>query len=332
MKKRYFVFRVNYDNAHNWVMVELFNKRILRQGWGILGLELVDINGDCVKKEKWLSNYLSIWNDSEQKISGRFDILSRMLDIKKGDIIVIPKTLNNYTLTICEVIEEYHFDSKTKTFWDDFKHTIKIINPRSYSYDSSVEAKQIAAKFKAYQSPINNIWNCETQNRIIELYKKEPSDISKTIKQITEEISDKVLKPFSDQIHGLDPSYFEDIISECLKSRGYEIIGMRKYDKKGADVDIIASYSLPFFSEKIDYLPTLLIQIKKKIGIDWNDEEGVDQLIKSSSDYPHSIKILVNTTDKFSDKARKKAAENVIHIISGLKIFDLILKTELKNA
>ncbi|MEK0337540.1 MAG: restriction endonuclease [Nitrosopumilus sp.] len=332
MDNRFFIFRVNYDDAHDWIMKQILENSILRQGWGPIGLELINRKGEYVNSEVWVKNYLRLWNDSEQKVSGRFDILSRMLEIKEGDLVVIPKSLNNYTLTICSVVGEYSFDFDSHTFWDDFRHTIKISNPRSYKYDSSIESKMISAKFKAYQSPVNNVRNPETQNKILELYRGESSSESKTITQITEEIVGKALRRIADQLLELNPTDFENIIAECLTARGYEILGMRHYDKNGADVDIIASYSLPFFSDATDHFPTLLIQVKKKRGTDWNDEEGVNQLIKSTTDYPHSIKILVNTTDKISDAASRKAKENDIHIISGLKIFDLILKTELKNA
>ncbi|MBF0430517.1 MAG: restriction endonuclease [Fibrobacteria bacterium] len=328
---KYFIFRVNYDDAHQWLMDELLKKGVLRQGWGHHGLELISNNGTGISKKVWAENYLSIWKDSEKEINGRYKILSRMLDIQKDDLIVIPKTINNYTLTICQAKEGYCFDFDSKeTFWDDFRHTIQICNPRNYKYDSSGEAKLVASKFKAYQSAINNVWSEELQNRIRELYNLEPSDHSKTIKDITDEISRIALRPIAEQLKTVDPNYFEDVIMKCLEARGYEKVAMRKYDKKGADVDIIATYALPFFSELIEYYPTLLIQIKKKSGTDWNDEEGVDQLIKSSEERPNSIKILINTTDKLSECASEKAKKNGIHIIDGLKIFDFILKTEIR--
>ena len=50
MTKDCFIFRVNYDNAHDWVMNEFFDKGILRQGWGHRGLELIDENKKRIEK------------------------------------------------------------------------------------------------------------------------------------------------------------------------------------------------------------------------------------------------------------------------------------------
>ncbi len=331
--RRYFVFRVHYDDddAHKWIMDELFNNGRLRQGWGKRELQLIEADGTKVDRQKWIDNYKSLWNVSDDEIWRRYDILLRMLEISAGDYIVIPKTRDNYTLTICEANDSYCFDNKDKTFWNDFKHIIDIKNPRSYKYTSYDDAKLIASKFKAYQSAVNNVWQSGTKQAIESLYMKEESDQDKTIKDLTDDITKSAIKPIVRKLLDIEPNYFEDIIAKCLESRGYEIIGRRKYDGRGADVDIVASFSLPYFSEMTDQSPTLLIQIKKKKGTDWNDVEGVKQLINSGKDHLHPIKILMNTTDTISQEAAEMAAMHGIKIIYGLHVIDFILKTELKS-
>ncbi|HEX9665174.1 MAG TPA: hypothetical protein VGA95_01305 [Thermodesulfobacteriota bacterium] len=159
MDRRYFVFRINYDDAHSWVVVELLNKGFLRQGWGHSGLELLNKSAKLVEKENWINSFRNIWDETYEKSSLRYDILARMLGMQPADIVVIPKTTDDYSLTICQVKEGYSFDTTNTTMWDDFKHLIRVENMKTFKYDECSEAKLISSKFRAYQSAVNNVWS-----------------------------------------------------------------------------------------------------------------------------------------------------------------------------
>jgi len=116
---------------------EFWQKGILRQGWGMKNLDLRQ-NG-----KKWIENYMLsgriFWDTkiSCDEAKGRWNIIRRMLDIEKGDVLLIPKTsslnLDDYfKFTACQVEKEYYFDFPTKI--KDFGHCLKIGNTKEYKY------------------------------------------------------------------------------------------------------------------------------------------------------------------------------------------------------
>lgn len=331
-KCRIFVFRVNYDDAHQYIIDEL-NKGILRQGWGISGTSLLDENGNKVDKLYWANKYSKAW---EKEVSledslKRYSILSRMLEIKKGDIIVIPKTKNWQTLSICTVEKEYWFDEQSETLWSDFRHCIGISNYRSYAYDSCSEAKLISSKFIAYQSAINNVWATRFVENVLTLYKQEDNFKSETIRQLLLQIKSKSIESIIPHLLDIGPSSFEDIIAECLKTKGYSISAMRKYDGDGADADIVATYPLPLLSIFEECSPTILIQVKKKVGGDSDDDAGIMQLVKAKDKYENPICILMHTSKYISEKADKLAVKENVKIINGSQLIEFILTTDLSK-
>jgi len=334
---RFFVFRINYDEAYDWILNELFDKYTLRQGWGLKGMELKSKNGAVLGKEDWISNYQDsaskYWKSEEsyEKASGRYNILSRMLDIEKESVVVIPKIPDSQTFAICKVEEQYSFDFESETKWSDFRHCIKVSNIRKYGYLSSSESRIISSKFIAYQSAINNVWNSNFHDKCLKLYARDSEIAERTISGLWTQIIEKSIKDTQADMLDMNPNDFEDIIAECLKARGYEVIAKRKYDGEGADVDIMASFKLPYFHEKIDEHPTIYLQIKKKKGNDYSDIEGVRQLIKATTETNSAIKILMNTTTKLSEDAIKLANANGVKIIHGEEVIRFILTSNLRG-
>jgi hypothetical protein len=64
----------------------------LRQGWGSEGMSLIDSNGRSLSRDEWVKNYLGRSNDEEEvrKARSHFRLLSAMLQIRPGDLIVVP--------------------------------------------------------------------------------------------------------------------------------------------------------------------------------------------------------------------------------------------------
>ena len=130
---------IDYEsNGHlEFIQNELWKKKILRQGWGIQNLDLRQ------PTKKWIENYMYsgkiYWNSdiSCNEAKGRWNIINRMKDMKKGDILFIPKTsqtyLNDYNrFSICEVEKEYYFDYPSG--YMDFGHCIEVANLRDFNY------------------------------------------------------------------------------------------------------------------------------------------------------------------------------------------------------
>lgn len=128
-------------NGHmEFVQSELRQRNILRQGWGIKGLDL------RLPIKKWIENYMYFgkiyWNGdiSCNEAKGRRNILRRMLDMHKGDILLIPKTskqsLNDYnSFTVCKVETEYVFDYQSD--YEDFGHCIGITELKDFRFDKN---------------------------------------------------------------------------------------------------------------------------------------------------------------------------------------------------
>lgn len=133
---------IDYENNDHldFIFNEFWKNKILRQGWGI---ENLDLNQTF---KSWIENYMLsgkiFWNmniDCNQA-KGRWNILRRIPDIKKNDILLVPKTsskrLNDYDRFVgCQVEEEYYFDYPIDI--QDFGHCLKIKNIQEFDYGKS---------------------------------------------------------------------------------------------------------------------------------------------------------------------------------------------------
>ncbi len=133
--------KIDYDkiNYVEYLHKELWNNNVLRQGWGIKDL---DLNQDIKSWiEKYMLNAKKFWNQDIDchQAKGRWNILSRMLDIQENDYIFIPKTSNNIEnindykhFTICQVQKKYYFDYNNNI--KDFGHCIEVKNLKVFEY------------------------------------------------------------------------------------------------------------------------------------------------------------------------------------------------------
>lgn len=333
MNPKIFVFRTNYDDAHSFVMDELNHKGVLRQGWGRRGSSLISDSGNRLTESEWIENckMAGINGYNADELRKRHRILKKMLEINKGDLLVVPKTRNNQVLSICTVRGEYKFDIEVENKWEDFHHCIDVESVRSYSYDSCAEAVSVSRMFIAYQSPVNRVKDERYKQKVLSLYKHEDQYNSLTTRQVIIDIRRKSLELISHNIMDVPPVQFEDFLVECLKIKGYQVIRKNEYDGDGADTDIVATYSLPFFEDIIDPPITIFMQVKKKHDIDRNDQVGINQLIMARENArrkgQNPICVLVNTSTDISNTTRQYAKEEGIAIIHGSNILDFILTT-----
>ncbi len=149
------------NNGHlDFIFDELWRNMVLRQGWGI---ENLDLNQDV---KSWIENYMLsgkiYWNqiiDCSQA-KGRWNILRRIPDIRKGDVLLIPKTsskeLNDYNRFVgCQVEQEYYFDYPINI--QDFGHCLKIKNIKEYRYGkSTLERVDFGAPYLWAVSKVKN--------------------------------------------------------------------------------------------------------------------------------------------------------------------------------
>lgn len=330
-----FVVRTS-DDDKEWLFEEI-QKGSLHQGWGIPKTNLLP-NGSKINEDDWIKQYKMSasqnWNENipNDVAAKRYRILITMLDIKKDDLIVVPKMPEWTTFTICKASGTYEFDERDPAERDeyaDFRHTIPIDSEsiKTFAYSSSTESKLVKGKFRAYQSAVNNVWNKEFIDSVQRLFKRESDYSSKEIDELMADIKRPIYEQFLPKMIDLGPRELEQILQKVFKNAGYEIIDTNYYDGQGGDADIVLHQPMPIISEAIeDPGRKIYVQIKAKRGNDNFDEEGVDQLVKISRSEPDSLKILISTTPNFSEKCKNKAIANEVVLISGIELMRLIIK------
>lgn len=135
---------------------ELKNGR-LRQGWG-LKFNDMDLNLRQ-SQDKWIENYrklcYKVWgsNVSCSMAVGRWKILSKLLEMKKGDIIFIPRIPDYSTFTVATVKKKYDF--KELKGFIDHGHVIEIEDEiNEFDYGRSTLQPKI---FLPYRKAVNRI-------------------------------------------------------------------------------------------------------------------------------------------------------------------------------
>ncbi|MGL4903897.1 MAG: hypothetical protein ACRC34_00110, partial [Cetobacterium sp.] len=102
---RCFLFRINTEEV---VVKNDIILGKLRQGWGKSTMSLLK-NGDIVSKEEWKNNFPKEWDCSPEYIGRKYDNLKIMLDIKKDDIIIIPKFPSWDSFSVVKAADSYNF-------------------------------------------------------------------------------------------------------------------------------------------------------------------------------------------------------------------------------
>jgi hypothetical protein len=164
------------ENTHPWLLSEFLEGR-LRQGWGAPGMHLTE-NGILLDLDRWSANFAAEaskqwnWNLGINDCRNRYRILRRLGDLRKGDLVVVPRMPRQEEFTIAKVGQGYMFDDSQFHRVKDFGHVVQVEKDslRSFGYRSSPETAAIAAKFRHYRSAVNNIQDAEYAAKIQDLY------------------------------------------------------------------------------------------------------------------------------------------------------------------
>ncbi len=348
----YYLFRINYDdrNGGNFSIIrgELLQGR-LRQGWGAEGMAVSN------SEQNFLAARVKAWGSFANVPVGqtkdyhirKYHNLHTMLDIKVGDLIVIPKvSLNNPYVgryfTVAKCTEEYKFNVLQGV--NDFGHIIGVENLFSCDYDFNSDSQIICGKLRAYQSSINNVLNEDFKNAVdnlIKNYTTNPQNFSSNnvaqssldmLAQDTKNERVKYLQEIVKSLRKLPPNTLEDIIKELFVKNGHKLIRRNFYNRKGGDVDLVFE-TFPENTLMHDIFKVgedeskIFIQVKKKVGTDLDDTTGINQLNQMNADNGrNNICILINLTDEFTDKAKQSASETNVILIDGLTMADIIVR------
>ena len=336
-----YVFRINYGDYYQMLISEIFVSHRLRQGWGCEGMDIRQ------PFESFLDGWTRAWGTyetvDEKRVRSKYRNLLIMREMQPGDIIVIPKVSENgdswrsFTLVQC-ADSVYDFSPLTS----DFGHIINVLPILSCSYDHDDASRTISAKFKAYQSAINRVYDSNfiiAVEQLIEESKKNPTSIQRedrtslsALLAPTSNARTEYLRKIIERINLWNPTQLERIITELFEKNGFVKIANNRYDREGGDIDIVFSSFVPntlmsdvflLSSNSVD-IPQIRVQAKKKKGIDSGDKKGVEQLLQMQGE-EQTINIVINTTEEFSDIAKEVAGKNVV-LINGLQFAALLVK------
>lgn len=328
-----YVFRIEYvvPERNEYVRNELLQGR-LRQGWGgkhtnLLGRDPESWIAACCEHDQFENN--------EVYYRRKFKNHSIMLKIVAGDIIIIPKTPDNEHFTICKASGTYYFDESNELRIDDYRHVIPIDvqSIRKFNYRYNEDCKNIHAKMRSYQSPINNVWLPMIKDAAERLINTESCSNSLNSEEIVQQIINSIYRESALQrFRNLGNREIERIVELIFEKVGYEKLDSNSYDREGGDADLIfKDNSLSEFCEvgkngsEISG-GDIYVQVKNKNGVDNDDIYGAKQLVKRTDGNASAVKILISTTDSFTQECVNYANRNNVLLIDGMGFLQLLFK------
>lgn len=321
------IFRM--DENDGWLYNEIKEGR-LRQGWGPPGCNLLLSNGNRVDKYDWEENYRSIWN--ENPTQKRFAILSYMLDIGEGDVVVVPKMPQSDQFTIARVSGGYEFDAIDDT--DVYGHIIpvEIGSVRTFSYKANSESFLVSCLFARanHRSAISFSYDSQQIRACLKLLNWPDQLDEQSDERLFELAYDAVFKEAAkrllDEIQGWNADKFEKAIRRTFEEQGYRILLHRRYDSEGGDADILMSMPPNPYEAFLPEQKEIAVQVKWKKGVDEDDLQAVDQIVKWSNSFDSQVtKCVISSAKDFTKKAKKEAKNEDVILINGLQTMCFLL-------
>ena len=339
MEKNYWGYRIDVKNQ-DFFFKELEQGR-LRQGWGYAeNQKLPDTTDSGARKN------LSMYNN-----------------VKKGDILLIPRLPDWGSVAIAEAAEDWNNEEKGYRFEiDDEKKDFGHIFPANYIGCFNRHGKDVSGNIQSTLKARNRFWNISRLSEDIEKImknlegNKESTSVIENIKNI---ISEKVktyfdLKECCDRIvdeynKKFTASQWEEVLKNVLEKiyPEYEIekTGGMKEEEHGTDIlinvpgiSISESYNIAiqvknYEGEISDENINIIIdQVDKAKGYKWeNNGKLIDQiLVITSAEEKDNPKLIEECQNKeirviFSEELKKLIFQSIIESIDLKEIFEEIL-------
>ena len=328
------IFRCDDEDENvRWLYDELKKGR-LRQGWGAPGFGLRTKDEVQVEKQDWEQAYIDHWQEKPSKF--RYAILSRMLDLGRGDIVVIPKMPRWNQFTVACVAAGYRFEHESDRDdfrHDDFRHIVEL-DPqsiRTFDYRTNNDAYMVSSLFARANHRPAVTW-CYSQAHLKatgRLLQRESSTSTESqeslIRKAFDDALKKAAKELNEQVAKWNGQRFEDAVRQAFRDQEYDVKDRERADGKGGDADIVVTPPKRPFVDL--FLPDeITVQVKWKQGVDNYDEHAVEQIVKwADSKQSSAAKYVISSASGFTDKAREKAAAANVTLISGLQTMCFLL-------
>lgn len=293
-----------------------------------------------------MSRKLRTTDEARKYLRNKNSNLRKMLEMKEGDIILIPKFPEWNMFSLYKVIGKYYFNLEETAV--DYGHCIPVKIATTYPYEidkcfthnGNDDTKVIHSKLRGYQTSINSVYNKERISAIENLLQiksiKEVSPIIEILKNIFEK-NIKSMENLNKEIFSVKPNDIEEIVENIFIKQGYLVESRNSYDRKVGDSDRTFIKTLPILSEVNDEIGSfrrVYVQIKKKDGI-YDEDEGINQLEKivkfkeeiegTDNKYNNFYKVLV-CTGEFSPRIKELVQEKNIILIDGVELIRMCLK------
>lgn len=347
----YYIFRIAYDDFEKFKIIrdEMLQGR-LRQGWGADGMDINKSEQDflAAREKKW--GKFADEDEPEKALKynvGKYYNLRNMIDIEIGDLIIVPKVSDKFDyvgkyFSVLKCVEKYKFD--VLKGYNDFGHIIGVEFLFSCPHDFDEDTQIISGKIGAYRSPVNNILKDEFKkavDNLIAKHKNNPQIFSSGLSnlsnldilaQSTKDSRKVYLEKILEHLRKPNPKILEKIIAELFVKNGHKLVCRNLYNGVGGDVDLVFetfpdNTLMHDIFKANDREPKIFIQVKKKIGTDFNDTVGINQLTQMDAENGgNNILILINLTDEFTYEAKQLAEENNVTLLDGITFADILVR------
>ena len=339
-EKNYWGYRIDVKNQ-DFFFKELEQGR-LRQGWG----------------------YAENQKLPETKDSGARKNLSMYHNVKKGDILLIPRLPDWGSVAIAEAAEDWNNEEKGYRFEiDDEKKDFGHIFLANYIGCFNRHGKDVSGNIQSTLKARNRFWNISRLSEDVEKImknlegNKESTSVIENIKNI---VSEQVkshfnLKGFSEKVideynRKFTASQWEEVIKNILEKiyPGYEIerIGGSKEEKHGTDILVTISglsnlekYNIAMqvknYNDVIsdNNIDNIIKQINKAEKYVWeNNGKLIDKILVITSAKKEENPKLIEECKKenikviFSEELEKLILQSIIESIDLKEIFDEMLQ------
>jgi len=328
-EKNYWGYRIDVKNQ-DFFLKELEQGR-LRQGWGYAeNQKLPDTKDSDARKN------LSMYNN-----------------VKKGDILLIPRLPDWGSVAIAEAAEDW--DNKEKGYrfeiakLDDGNEDYGHIFPANYIGCFNRHGKDVSGNIQSTLKARNRFWNIsrlsEDVEKIIQNLENNKISVSvnesieniiseemETYLKLLNEFSETIYKKYDDKFKAADwEKVLKNILEKIYPSEYIvENIGGIKEEKHGTDISItipgifenyVIAIQIKNYKDVVNNIDTIIEQINKSEEYEWsNNRKLID-------------KILIITSAKKKDNLNlvEKCQEKNIKVIFSEELKKLILLSNIKS-
>jgi restriction endonuclease Mrr len=235
---------------------------------------------------------------------------------------------------IASATGQYWFDEEKRVDAadDDLRHVVPVAVAKIIAHRANTDAQTIATSFRAYQRAVNIINRPATREAVERLMASEipGAELSQSAATLFQSMGEELAKRLNEELMArlrvLQPGVFESVVRTMIERGGYRILKTNHHDGAGGDADIVAEPIMPPLAEAFEHRAPLLIQIKKKEGIDGNDVEAVNQLVRMSQTYPDATMVVMSTADRFTEGCEIAAKTAGVQLISQRTLARLLIK------